>query len=481
MFTGVTVEHKSHEMGMDVMTAFLHSKDFMQFCHKLFDNLPIAIDFLDKEGRIMYINKAFIDFLGIAGQNVIGKHVAEINPTTRFPEVLNSKQAEIAWRHRFQNGRDAVVHRIPILGDTGELVGGFGVVLFQDFDELKEVMEKYKVLDRELKLYKNEIAKMNSARYALDDIIGNTPDILKCKEKVKKVAKFNSNVLILGESGVGKELFAHAVHNVSQKWDMPFISLNCSAIPENLLESELFGYEEGSFTGAKKGGNIGKFELANGGTIFLDEIGEMPYHMQAKILRVLQEKEVERVGGKIPIKLNVRVICATNRNLEEMVRKSKFREDLYYRLNVLTIEVPPLRKRKDDIPLFIERFIGEFYRESGLFRHVPENVMEILKNYNWPGNIRELKNVVEKICVNSDDVNISINDLPPYIINSSIKEKYEEKQGGLSKIIESIEKEIIINTLKECSNNKSEAAKKLNIPRATLYRKLDEYGLGMDI
>jgi transcriptional regulator with PAS, ATPase and Fis domain len=176
---------------------------------------------------------------------------------------------------------------------------------------------------------------MNPAKYSLNDIIGNTPEILACKEKVKKVAKFNSNVLILGESGVGKELFAHAVHNASQKKDMPFIRINCSAIPENLLESELFGYEEGSFTGAKKGGNMGKFELANGGTIFLDEIGEMPYHMQAKILRVLQEKELERIGGKNIIKLDVRVICATNRNLEEMVKKGKFREDLYYRLNVL--------------------------------------------------------------------------------------------------------------------------------------------------
>lgn len=462
------------------MAAFLHSKDFMKFCHKVFDNLPIAIDFLDKDGRMMYINKAFKDFLGITDKEVTGMMVTEVNSTSRFLEVLHSKQAEIAWRHKFPNGRDAIVHRIPIIEDDGELLGGFGVVLFQDYNELETVMEKYRILDRQLKLYKNEIARMNPAKYSLNDIIGNTPEMIKCKEKVKKVAKFNSNVLILGESGVGKELFANAVHNESQKKDMPFIGINCSAIPENLLESELFGYEEGSFTGAKKGGNMGKFELANGGTIFLDEIGEMPYHMQAKLLRVLQEKEIERIGGKNPIKLDVRVICATNRNLEEMVKKGKFREDLYYRLNVLTIEVPPLRKRKDDIPLFIDKFMGEFYRESGLFRHTPENVMEILKNYSWPGNIREIKNVVEKICVNSEDANISINDLPPYIINSSVKEKLIDRQAGLGKIIESVEKEVILQTLKECGNNKSEAAKKLNIPRATLYRKIEEYGLEID-
>jgi transcriptional regulator with PAS, ATPase and Fis domain len=226
---------------------------------------------------------------------------------------------------------------------------------------------------------------------------------------------------------------------------------------------------------------MGKFELANGGTIFLDEIGEMPYHMQAKLLRVLQEKEIERIGGKNPIKLDVRVICATNRNLEEMVKKGKFREDLYYRLNVLTIEVPPLRKRKDDIPLFIDKFMSEFYRESGLFRQTPENVMEIFKSYSWPGNIRELKSVVEKVCVNSEDANISINDLPPYIINSSVKDKLSDKQAGLGKIIELVEKEVILNTLKECGYNKSETAKKLNIPRATLYRKIEEYGLEMNI
>ncbi|MDF2673544.1 MAG: PspF2 [Clostridiales bacterium] len=468
------------EMRDSLMDTFLHSTDFIKFCHKVFDNLPIAIDFLDKNGRMMYINKAFKDFLNISDQDVTGMMVTVVEPTSRFLEVLMSKQAEIAWRHKFLNGRDAIVHRIPILDDDGELLGGFGAVIFQNYNELEAVMEKSRILNSQLKLYKNEIARMNSAKYSLNDIIGNTPEILRCKDMVKKVAKFNSNVLILGESGVGKELIAHAVHNASQKKDMPFISLNCSAIPENLLESEFFGYEEGSFTGAKKGGHMGKFELANGGTIFLDEIGEMPYHMQAKVLRVLQEKEIERIGGKNSIKLDVRVICATNRNLEEMVKKGKFREDLYYRLHVLTIEVPPLRKRKDDIALLVGKYMSEFFLESGLFRHIPETVMEILKNYSWPGNIRELKNVIEKICVNSEEANISISDLPPYIISNSVNEKLSERQAGLSKIIESVEKEVILNTLKECGYNKSETAKKLLIPRATLYRKIEEYGLKMD-
>jgi transcriptional regulator with PAS, ATPase and Fis domain len=459
------------------MPAFLNTVEFFEFCHKVFEHLPIPIDFLDRDGRLIYINKAFIDFLQVPEDQVLGRLVTDVNSTSRFLEVLKSKKAEIAWGHKFPNGREALVHRIPILEDNGDLMGGFGVILFEDIDKMKEVMEKNRVLDRELKLYKNEIARMNSTKYNLGDILGRSPVMIKCKEKVKKVARFNSNVLITGESGVGKELFAHAIHMESDRGDMPFDRLNCSAIPKNLLESELFGYEDGAFTGAKKGGSIGKFELANGGTIFLDEIGDMPYHMQVKILRVLQEKEVERIGGKNPIKLNVRVICATNKDLQEMVKEGKFREDLYYRLNVLTIEVPSLKNRKEDIPILVERFLGEFYKESGLYRNMPGNVMNIMMDYNWPGNVRELKNVIEKMCVNSDDVTISINDLPPYIINDSIKDRYEDKAAGLNKILESVEKEIIMNTLKECGNNKSEAAKKLNIPRARLYRKIEEFGI----
>jgi transcriptional regulator with PAS, ATPase and Fis domain len=460
-----------------LMGKIIYTNEFIEFCHKVFDKLPIAIDILDKHGRVIYINKCFSDFLQRPQEELIGRVVTDINPTSRFMEVLQSKQAEIAWKHSFHNGREAIVHRIPILNDSGEVTGGFGMVLFDDVDKMKEVMEKYNFLDKELKLYKNELAKLNSARYFTEDIVGSSQIMIKCKEKIKKIARVSSNVLVLGESGVGKELFAHSIHNESQRKDEPFVSINCSAIPENLLESELFGYEEGSFTGARKGGNVGKFQLANGGTIFLDEIGDMPIHMQVKLLRVLQEKEIERIGGKIPIKINVRVICATHKSLEELIKQNKFREDLYYRLNVLNLEVPPLRSRKEDIPLMVDKFLNAFYMESGLYRCIPEEVLHVLMNYDWPGNVRELRNVVERICVNSEDVNVSINDLPSNIVNSTIKSKHRPKASGLKEIMDSIEKDIIMNTLRECSLNKSEAAKKLNIPRATLYRKIEEYGL----
>lgn len=463
------------------MGKIIYTNEFIEFCQKVFDKLPIAIDILDKQGRLIYINKCFADFLQKPQEELIGKVVTEINPTSRFMQVLASKQAEIAWKHKFQNGRDAVVHRIPILNEAGDVTGGFGMVLFDDVDKMKDIIEKNNVLDKELKLYKNEMAKLNSAKYYTEDIVGNSQVMIKCKEKIKKIARVNSNVLILGESGVGKELFAHSIHNESQRSDEPFVSINCSAIPENLLESELFGYEEGAFTGARKGGNIGKFQLANGGTIFLDEIGDMPLHMQVKLLRVFQEKEIERIGGKNPTKINIRVICATHKNLEELIRENKFREDLYYRLNVLTLEVPPLRERKEDIPLMIDKFLGVFYKETGIYRSIPDSIIQILKKYEWPGNVRELRNVVERICVNSEEVNVSINDLPPNIINGSLKSKYKNNDSGLKEIMDSIEKDIIISTLKECGCNKSETAKKLNIPRATLYRKMEEYGLDVKL
>lgn len=455
----------------------INTMEFIDFCYEVFDKLPIPIDILDTKGEIVYINKSFADFLKRPRNELIGKPVIEVNPGSKFLETLHQKTAEIACKHRFENGKEAIVHRIPIIDDNGKVIGGFGMVLFEDLSKMQEVMDKYKLIAGELKLYKNEIAKLNKAKYDMQDIIGNSAAIAKCKDKVRKFARVNSNVLIVGESGVGKELFAHSIHNESKREDKPFICINCSAIPENLLESELFGYEDGAFTGAKKGGNIGKFQLANEGTIFLDEIAELPLHMQAKLLRVLQEREIQPIGARGTIKIDVRVICATHKNLEDMVRQDKFREDLYYRLNVLTLDIEPLRNRQDDIPLLIDKFLTAFYKETGMYRNIPKNVMDILVSYNWPGNVRELRNIVEKICVNAEDVNISIGDLPPYIIKGSMKGKAIKENGGLKEILDSVEKEVIINTLKECNHNKSEAAKKLNIPRASLYRKLEEYGL----
>ncbi|MTK12660.1 MAG: PAS domain-containing protein [Clostridiaceae bacterium] len=459
------------------MSNFIHSKEFLHFCQQAFENIPITVDFLDKDGKMIYINKAFADFLKIPREEMIGKFVTDINPTSKFMETLKNKKADIAIKHKFPNGKDAIVHRIPILDDEGQVVGGFGMVLFEGITEMKSIIEKCDALDKELKLYKNHIAKFNTAKYRLDDIIGKSRDMIQCKKKIEKFAKVDLDVLITGESGVGKELFAHALHNESLRKNKPFISINCSAIPGNLLESELFGYEEGAFTGAKKGGSIGKFEVANGGTIFLDEIGDMPYYMQVKILRVLQEKEIVRVGGKTTIPIDVRVLCATNRNLEQLIKEEKFREDLYYRLNVLIIEIPPLRKRKGDIEVLIDKFLNSFYKNSGMFRKISKSVINILVNYEWPGNVRELKNVIDRICVNAEDTNIVESDIPEYILKTAVKSKYDVNELGLDAFLMHMEKEMVLNALAECNNNKSKAAKKLKIPRMSFYRKLEKYDI----
>ena len=460
---------------------YLKSKEFLDFCYKIFNKLPIPIDIVDENGVLIYINEVFADFFKMTQEDIINRDINEIHPYSIFKEVLKSKQAKIAAKHKFENKKEeAIVHIIPLLDDSGKVLGGFGMILFDNIGSMEKVMLKYKTLDKELKLLKNEIARMNKAKYNLDTIVGNSEEIKECKSKVQKIIKVNSNILIFGESGVGKELFAHSIHNESSRRDKPFVTMNCSAIPENLIESELFGYEEGAFTGAKKGGNIGKFELASGGTIFLDEIGEMPMYLQAKLLRVLQEKEVLRIGGKNTISLDVRVISATNKDLKQMVKEGKFREDLYYRLNVLSLEIPPLRQRPSDIPLLIKEFIDEFYKETGLYRKLGEDVIDVLVKYEWPGNIRELKNTIEKMCVIADDINVPIKDIPKHIIQSSAEKKWETSHTGLKNIMSSIEKKIILNTLKQCKGNKRRTAEALEIPRSTLYRKLEEYNMNVE-
>ena len=459
------------------MTSFLQSADFKSFCHNVFGTLPISIDILDKDANIIYMNDAFLDFLKLKKEDVIGKLVTDVNPTSKFPETLKSKRASIAERHIFPGNKPAIVHRIPIFDEEGEVIGGFGMLLVETEEQARDIAEKYIEINKELVLYKNELAKINTTNYNLHHIYGTSNEINIAKSKVKKIAKVNSNVVILGESGTGKELFAHSIHNESQRADGPFVTLNCSAIPENLFEAELFGYEEGAFTGAKKGGNIGKFELAQGGTIFLDEIGDMSYSMQVKLLRVLQEKEVLRIGGDSPIKVDARVICATNKDLEKMVEDGTFREDLYYRLNVLTLEVPPLRERKEDIPILMDKFLGEFYKETGMFRKTTKNVINRLCKYDWPGNVRELRNVTERMAVSAEGVNITIDDIPKYIFRDSIEKDYRKGQVGLRRIVETVEKDLIIEILREAKGNKTKAAEKLNIQRATLYRKMEEYNI----
>jgi PAS domain S-box-containing protein len=458
---------------------------FMTRLHQIFDPISVPFIMVNKETEIVMINEAFAEYLEHPRDELIGKKVAEVDPNTRFPYVIKNKKPEIAYKHKFSNGHTAIVHRIPVLDDDGEVVYGFGMVVFDDIKQLQEVLEKNKLLEGKLSVYQEELKNMRGAKYNWKTIIGNSVVMQNVKSMAAKSAKTDSNVLIVGESGTGKELFAHAIHNDSRRSDGPFVKINCAAIPKDLLESELFGYEEGAFTGAKKQGKIGKFELASGGTIFLDEIGDMPLDMQVKILRVLQEKEIERIGGNRTISVDCRIIAATNRELQERIKENMFREDLYYRLNVINVEVPPLRARKDDIEILTLKLMDKLSNSLGRFvSNITVDALESLKSYNWPGNIRELENVIERAINLTDQETIEIHHLPAYVIAHKPDRLELEKQEpanfvSLRDAVEDIEKTTILRCLKAVNYNKLKAAKILGISRTSLYEKIEKYQMDL--
>lgn len=331
---------------------------------------------------------------------------------------------------------------------------------------IKEAIEKQKMIE------KNDILKKKLKSHSpFHGIVGESKKIKEIKNLIYKIADSKASVLLMGESGTGKELFARAIHQCSQRRNKPFVAINCAALPQTLLESELFGYEKGAFTGALKQ-KKGKFELANGGTLFLDEIGEMNLETQSKLLRVLQEKEYERVGGLKPIKVDIRIVAATNVDLEEAIKQGRFREDLYYRINVIPIEIPPLRERKEDIPMLAEYFLKVFNGEYGKnIELISMEVLDIFMEYEWPGNARELKNIIESAVAiaGPDDKILGPQHLQAHFVNTKRKDSIEMKEGMS---LAEIEKQYIYNTLKKVNWNKSKAAKILNINRQTLYNKI---------
>lgn len=328
------------------------------------------------------------------------------------------------------------------------------------------------------------------ARYTFEDIKTNNNTMLNMISQARHAAKSPSNILIQGESGTGKEMFAQAIHLASNRSQEPFIAVNCGAIPRDLIGSELFGYVEGAFTGAKKEGNPGKFELASGGTLFLDEIGDMPFEQQVALLRVIQEKAITRIGGNRIIPVDVRIICATNKNLLDEIKNGNFRADLYYRLNVIFLNIPPLRDRPEDIPLLLNYFIEKMSPKFSLDYTLPNNIIEPLLNYNWPGNVRELENVVERILIQSQGEDLDIKHLPLEILPKNyntilpIDEKsepqgmnlIEARQKQQEKLLE-IEKQQIINLLKIHQGNISQVAREMGMARSTIYKKMRQYHL----
>ena len=446
----------------------------------LIENPNTAYIIVDKDGYITVMNETFLSIIGKKREEVIGKYVLEVLPHSKLPETLRTGRMDSADIWPIVEGRDILINRIPIW-QNGEIIGAIGHSMVLDMSGAKILMKKLQETQKELSVYKDEVNAIYQAKWRFEDLIGRSSEFVTIKAMAQQFAQTSSTLLITGESGTGKELFAQAIHNASSYRTGPFIRINCVTLPENLLESELFGYEDGAFTGAKKGGKPGKFELARGGTVFLDEIGDMPMSMQTKLLSVLQERVIERVGGTKPIEVNVRVIAATNRNLEEMVANHEFREDLYYRLNVVRLHIPPLRKRIEDLPLLVSGLMPRINQKLGTsVNRISEQALEVLRNYSWPGNVRELENMLERAinlahiraadCIDTVDVSTLLTNDTPITVDTDSRRK-------LNEAIDELEKSMIIKALEETGYNKTKTAQVLGIHSSALYRKLSKYGL----
>lgn len=431
---------------------------------------------VDANGIVTMISEEYAEFNGTTVTEAVGKHVTEVVENTRMHIVAQTGVAEMGEAQRIR-GRDLIVNRIP-LKDGDRVVGAYGRVVFKTVEQLWEVATRLRVLESKVRYYEKELIQLRGARYNISNIVGSGPAITAAKEAALRASQTDSTVLLYGETGTGKELFAHAIHAAGQRRHAPFIRVNCAAIPAELLESELFGYEEGAFTGARKGGKPGKLELASGGTVFLDEIGDMPLAMQAKLLRVLQEREVERVGGTGARPIDIRVIAATARTLEEMVADGRFRADLYYRIHVIPILIPPLLERREDLEAIADHFLARLASDMGEpKRSMSSELIEVLKSYKWPGNVRELHNILERAVTMSRGMLILPEHIPDYLLRAAPKARKDATPGSLAHAKAEAERAAIIAALQAAKGNKSRAAALLRIHRVKLHEKLKRYGI----
>jgi len=443
----------------------------------IFDCIYNGIMVTDAEGYVTHFNKPYGQFLGLDPVEQLGKHCTEVIENTRMHIVAQTGQAEINQSHLIK-GQNMVVQRIPIW-KKGKVIAVFGQVMFKDVKDVGKLAGELSLLESKVKLYEEELINLRSTRYTFDSIFGQSDAIKTLKQEALRAAANQFPVLITGESGTGKELFAQAIHHASPRKVNPFVRINCAAIPRDLLESELFGYEKGAFTGARKGGKPGKFELARQGTVFLDEIGDLPIDMQPKLLRAIEDKEFERVGGTRIIQSDFRIIAATNRNLDDMISAGDFRKDLFYRLNVIPLSIPPLRERKSDILPVARYLLKQTVQDANLTEIKMEKEAErALKKYGWPGNVRELSNVLERSLSAIEGDTICLKDLPFYLQRSR-KNISDGNQSSLKDVQARTEIEAIRYALKESNYNKARAARLLGIHRTLLYKKMKKYSMAL--
>ena len=453
-------------------------KALNQTLHTVLNIIYDGIILVDDEGYITLSNRVFIEFMDMLPEDIIGKHIAEILGGSRLHIVAKTGIPETCEIQNIR-GKPLIVSSLPIIKD-GRTVGAVGKIVFPQLAEVQELAVKLGFLQNKVAYYQEELQKTKTARTMLDGIVAESQAMKNIKQEIMQVAGSISTVLITGESGTGKEVVAQAIHMCSDRSGGPFIKVNCAAIPENLLEAEIFGYAAGAFTGAVKNGKPGRFEMADGGTIFLDEIGDMSLALQAKILRVLQEREFERVGDTKSIRVDVRILAATNKDLKKAISDGLFREDLFYRLNVISLRLPPLRERSGDIEPLARNFIEKYNRIlKADIKGISASATAVLARHGWPGNVRELENVIERAVNYARSDFIQVTHLPPYLINAF--DQVKNASGGeissyRSKLNET-ERDMIVAALEKAGGNKTRAAKILNLSRSRLYVKMKKFGL----
>ncbi|MBN2232686.1 MAG: sigma 54-interacting transcriptional regulator [Deltaproteobacteria bacterium] len=442
----------------------------------IFDHIHNGVIVTDAAGYVTHFNRPYGRFLGIDPAAQIGRHVTEVIENTRMHIVARSGVSEINVAHRIK-GQDMVVQRIPIVRD-GEVIAVFGQVMFKDVKDVGRLAGKLSLLESKVRLYEQEIMSLRNTRFTFDSIIAASEGMKRLKLEALRAAATSLPVLITGESGTGKEMFAQAIHHASSRRLAPFVRINCAAIPRDLLEAELFGYERGAFTGAHAG-KPGKFELADRGSIFLDEIGEMPLEMQPKLLRVLEEKEFERLGGVKIKRSDFRVIAATNQDLLERVRMGRFREDLYYRLTTLPLHVPPLRERRDDIMSILTRLLelqaDEMGRTDASIRFTAA-ATAAMEQYVWPGNVREVANLCGRLLSAGAGPEVDLDELPGHI-RPAAESAPASRNPGLREVLAAAEKQALKRALVQAGNNRTRAAELLGIHRTLLYKKMQRHDI----
>ncbi len=442
------------------------------FCFDdIIENLPDTIYVTDSTAKTMRVNKAYEELSGLKREEIIGLHMKDmenqyISKSGSLIVLETGKEADIELIFQRTN-RHAFIRSKPIYDSDGNMK--MIISNSRNFEEIQDLEERLNKAEKLADQYRAEIRALKEQFLPHHDMVAEDKKMLDVLTRAYKVAKVDSTTLILGETGVGKEEVAKYIHENSSRSKQRFVKINCGALTESLIESELFGYEKGSFTGASKSGKMGLFEVANHGTIFLDEVGELPLSMQVKLLRVLQDQQVTRIGGTEPVKVDVRILAATNRDLKDMVAKKLFREDLYYRFNVVPINIPPLRERPDDIIPLANRFLDTLNKKYGFEKRMSNLAYQFLKEYQWPGNVRELKNIIEQSVIMSESNLISVDDLP-FIGYDKTKAFQADENVNLKEVLEQIEYEYISRAY-EHHNSVRIAAKSLGMNYSTFERK----------